>query len=512
VKKKDGSMRMCIDYRGLNKITIKNKYPLPRVDELFDRLLGAKYFSKIDLRSGYHQLRIYPDDIHKTAFNTRYGHFEWLVLPFGLTNAPASFMALMQEIFQPFLDQFVIVFLDDILIYSKSLEDHKRHLQQVLETLRKHKLYAKWEKCELIKSSVGFLGHVVSDQGIGMEKGKIQAINDWPQLKSVEDVRSFLGLAGYYRKFIKDFSRITAPLTDLLHNGVKFEWTEKQQIAFTQLKESMSTGPILILPDPKLPYVVATDASGYAIGAMLGQDQGKGVQPIAFLSKKMLPAEKNYPVHEQELLAIICALKEWRHYLHGARFKVITDHRSLRYIQTQPTLSARQARWLEFLQEFDFEIEYRPGKENVVADALSRRIDHLNQIRTETQVNDNELMKMIAHAYTDEWIAKVTASEDFSVQNGIVKYKDKVFVPDVAEVKSRILYEHHDAITAGHCGISKTRELVGRMFYWPKMQEDITRYINSCLSCQSNKPSNQAPMGLLQPLPVPETKWSQVPR
>jgi hypothetical protein len=337
VKKKDGSMRMCIDYRGLNKITIKNKYPLPRIDELFDRLLGAKYFSKIDLRSGYHQLRIYPEDIHKTAFNTRYGHFEWLVLPFGLTNAPASFMALMQEIFQPFLDKFVIVFLDDILIYSKTLAEHKTHLCQVLTTLRQHQLYAKWEKCELIKQNVSFLGHIVSEKGVEMEKGKIQAIVDWPELQSAEDVRSFLGLAGYYRKFIKDFSKITAPLTDLLHNGVKFEWTRKHQEAFETLKKAIINGPILIHPDPNLPYVVATDASGYAIGAMLGQDQGKGIQPIAFLSKKMLPAERNYPVHEQELLAIICALKEWRHYLHGSKFKVLTDHRSLRYLQTQPT-------------------------------------------------------------------------------------------------------------------------------------------------------------------------------
>ncbi len=245
VKKKDGSMRMCIDYRGLNRITIKNTYPLPRVDELFDRLLGAKYFSKIDLRSGYHQLRIHPEDIYKTAFNTRYGHFEWMVLPFGLTNAPASFMALMQEIFQPFLDNFVIVFLDDILIYSKTLKDHKDHLEQVLSMLRQHQLYAKLEKCELIKNKVGFLGHVVSDNGIEMEAAKINAISSWPVLKSVEDVRSFLGLAGYYRKFIQNFSAITAPLTDLIHKGAKYEWTSKQQVAFDKLKQAMIHGPIL---------------------------------------------------------------------------------------------------------------------------------------------------------------------------------------------------------------------------------------------------------------------------
>lgn len=514
VKKKDGSMRMCIDYRGLNRITIKNKYPLPRVDELFDRLHGAEYFSKIDLRSGYHQLRIHPDDIYKTAFNTRYGHFEWLVLPFGLTNAPASFMQLMQEIFQPFLDNFVIVFLDDILIYSKSLKEHKYHLSQVLQKLREHKLYAKLEKCELIKHKVGFLGHVVSDQGIEMEDGKIKAIASWPVLKSTEDVRSFLGLAGYYRRFIKDFSKISSPLTDLIHKGVAYEWTSKQQDAFDKLKQAIIQGPILILPDPKLPYVVTTDASGYAIGAMLGQDQGKGLQPIAFLSKKMLPAEKNYPVHEQELLAIICALREWRHYLHGAKFKVITDHRSLKYLQTQPNLSARQARWSEFLQQFDFEIEYRPGKENAVADALSRRSDHMNQVMSvESTAIGNELLESIKEASNPDWIKRVKEKNTdavVKVKDDIVYYKDRIYVPDVPSIKSKILYEHHDAVTAGHCGIFKTSELVSRYFYWPNMQEDIKKYIGSCLPCQSNKPSNQAPMGLLQPLPIPEKKWSQV--
>lgn len=378
VKKKDGTMRMCIDYRALNNITIKNSYALPRVDELFDRLQGAKYFSKIDLRSGYHQIRIASEDVSKTAFRTRYGHFEFLVLPFGLTNAPATFMHLMHQTFRAHLDDFVIVFLDDILIYSKSLHEHERHVSKVLEILRREKLYAKESKCELFKKEVEFLGHYVSDVGVRMMESKVKAVQEWPTPTKALHVRSFLGTAGYYRKFIRDFSKVAAPLTDLTKDGIKFVWSHPQEEAFRRLKSLMADAPILILPDPNLPYVINTDASGFAVGAVLQQDQGKGLQPIAFLSKKMKDAETRYPVHEQELLAIIHSLSTWRHYLHGAKFKIIvkTDHKSLQYFKTQPMLSGRQARWLSVIADYDFMIEYIDGKTNVVADGLSRRHDH----------------------------------------------------------------------------------------------------------------------------------------
>ena len=376
VKKKDGSMRMCVDYRALNNITIKNSYPLPRVDELFDRLQGAKFFSKIDLRSGYHQIRIDPGDIPKTAFRTRYGHFEFLVLPFGLTNAPATFMHLMHQTFRKQLDNFVLVFLDDILIFSKTLEEHEKHVEEVLSILRKEKLYAKESKCEMFQGEVEFLGHRVGHKGIRMMEDKVEAIKEWPTPVKVTDVRSFLGTAGYYHKFIKDFSGLALPLTHLTKNDVKFEWGQKQQEAFDSIKAAISTAPVLALPDPSLPFIVHTDASEFAIGAVLMQDQGKGEQPIAFLSKKMLDAETRYPVHEQELLAIIHALNSWRHYLSGTKFTIRTDHKSLEWFRTQPRLSGRQSRWIDTLANFDFNIEYMEGKRNVVADGLSRRRDH----------------------------------------------------------------------------------------------------------------------------------------
>jgi len=536
VKKKDGSMRMCVDYRALNAITVKNKYPLPRIDELFDRLQGAKFFSKIDLRSGYHQIRIQPDDVEKTAFRTRYGHFEFLVLPFGLTNAPATFMHLMHQIFRPHLDNFVLVFLDDILVYSASLEEHRRHVEMVLEILKANQLYAKESKCELFKTSVEFLGHIVDREGIHMMSDKVKAIMDWPAPKSIEDIRSFLGTIGYYRRFIHMFSEIAQPISSLLSKGVPFIWGEPQQQAFEALKLAVSREPTLILPDPSKPYVVTTDASGFAVGAVLQQDHGHGLQPIAYLSKKMLPAERNYPVHEQELLAIVVSLRAWRHYLHGSHFHIVvkTDHKSLQYFKTQPHLSARQTRWLDLLAEFDFHIEYMEGKDNVVADGLSRRPDHKEQVQQGIEAcqsaegtdvpsilasipmlsDSTELRKSIIDAYQhDEACLSLLKkpSEGYQVVEGLLMTAaNQVRIPDDASIRSRLLLECHDIPISGHLGTSKTMERVSRSFYWPGMHADVRRYVSTCLTCQANKPSTQLPMGKLQPLPIPERPWQVV--
>jgi hypothetical protein len=391
VKKKDGSVRMCIDYRALNQQTIRNRCSLPRVDELFDRVLGAKVFSKLDLRSGYHQIRLHPDDTSKTAFNTRFGHFEFLVLPFGLTNAPATFSTLMQTILHPYLDKFVVVFLDDILIYSKSEGEHKEHLRLVLQVLRKQRLFAKMSKCEFYKSEVNFLGHMISAEGLAVEPTKVKAVEEWPVCRSVDDIRSFLGLAGYYRRFVPNFSGVAAPLTDLTGKNKIWKWDREQDEAFQRIKAAITSAPVLLTADPSLPYTISTDASGFAIGAVLQQDQGAGLQPVAFMSKKMLPAERNYTVGEQEQLAIIQALKEWRHYVHGLKCDVLTDNRALEFIQTQQVLSSRQVRWAEFLSQFDLNIRYRPGKENVIADALSRRKDHS---RDDAYENDDQSVVM----------------------------------------------------------------------------------------------------------------------
>ncbi|CAI7771092.1 unnamed protein product [Closterium sp. NIES-54] len=311
-RKKEGDLRLCIDYRALNAITIKNKYPLPRVEELFDMLGEAKVFSKLHLRSGYHQIHLVEDDINKMAFRTRYGHFDFRVLPFGLTNVPATFMGLMNDIFWPFLDRFVIVFLDGILIFSKSLEEHARHLPIVLDTLHQHHIYGKLSKCTFARPSIGFLGHVISSKGIAIDPAKVQCLANWPAPRTVVELQSFIGLVKYYRKFIFNFSHICAPLTDLFRQGATFQWGQLQQTAFSSIKAALTSAPVLTVADPSRTYFMWTDASDVAVGAILCQDHGHGMQPLAFGSRKLQPAERNYAAHDWELHAIVHAIKTWR--------------------------------------------------------------------------------------------------------------------------------------------------------------------------------------------------------
>ncbi|GJU36235.1 putative reverse transcriptase domain-containing protein [Tanacetum coccineum] len=340
VKKKDGSFKMCIDYRELNKLTIKNRYPLPRIYDLVDELQGSQFFSKIDLRSGYHQLRVHEDDIPKTAFRTRYGHFEFTVMPFGLTNAPAIFMDLMNRVCRPYLDKFMIVFIDDILIYSKTQEEHVEHLR-----------------------------HVINGNGIHVDPSKIEVVKNWKAPRTPTEVRSFLGLAGYYRRFIENFSKIAKSLTILTQKSKTFDWGEEQELAFQTLKDKLCNAPVLALPDGPEDFVVYCDASGIGLGCVLMQ-RGK---VIAYASRQLKIHEKNYTTHDLELGAVVFALKIWRHYLYGTKSVIYTDHKSLQHIFSQKELNMRQRRWIELFSDYDCEIRYHPGKANVVADALSRK-------------------------------------------------------------------------------------------------------------------------------------------
>jgi hypothetical protein len=370
VKKKDESLRICIDYRPLNAATIKNKYPLPRIDVLFDQLVGAKVFSKIDLRSGYHQIKIRASDIPKTAFSTRYGLYEFLVMSFGLTNAPAYFMYLMNSVFMPELDKFVVVFINDILVYSKNEEEHAGHLHIVLQRLREHHLYAKLSKCDFWLKEIKFLGHTISQASIAVDPDKVQEVMNWKPPTIVRQIRSFLGLAGYYRRFIPDFSRIAKPITELLKKEAKFVWGQKCEDAFHALRQHLTTAPVLAQPDSNKPFDVYCDASGTGLGCVLMQDN----RVIAYASRALRPHEQNYPTHDLELAAVVHALKMWRHYLMGTHCNIFTDHKSLNYIFTQADLNMRQGRWLELIKDYDLDVHYHPGKANVVADALSRKL------------------------------------------------------------------------------------------------------------------------------------------
>ena len=310
VQKKDGSWRFCVDYRRLNDITIKNRFPMPLVDEILDELAGTSYFSKLDMRSGYHQVRMKKGEEPKTAFKTHHGHFEFRVMPFGLTNAPATFQCIMNDILSPFLRKFVLVFLDDILVYSPTLQDHVIHLEKVLSKLREHKLYMKRSKCSFAQHQLEYLGHIISDQGVSTDPAKTAAMMQWPIPTTVTEVRGFLGLTGYYRKFVKHYGLIAKPLTQLLKKK-QFCWSPDAQQAFDNLKQAMSTTPVLTLPDFNVPFVVETDASEIGVGAVLMQRD----QPVAFLSKALGPAHQKLFIYEKEFLALIMAVEKWRPYL-----------------------------------------------------------------------------------------------------------------------------------------------------------------------------------------------------
>ncbi|WVZ76070.1 hypothetical protein U9M48_024072 [Paspalum notatum var. saurae] len=335
-----GGKRLCVDYWPLNAVTIKNKYPLPHIDILFDQLVGAKVFSKIDLRSGYYQIKIREEDIPKTAFSTRYGLYEYLVMSFGLTNSPAFFMYMMNSVFMNELDKFVVVFIDDILIYSKSEEEHKEHLRIVLTRLREHKLYAKFSKCAFCLKEVSFLGHILSKKGVAVDPSKVKDILNWKQPETVTEIRSFLGLAGYYRRFIKDFSKTAKPMTSLTKKNATYVWSSNCEEAFQTLKKLLTSAPVLAQPDVTKPFDMYCDASGNGLGRVLMQEG----RVIAYASRQLRKHEANYPTHDLELAAVVHALKIWRHYLLGNTCHIYTDHKSLKYILTQPELNMRQRR------------------------------------------------------------------------------------------------------------------------------------------------------------------------
>ncbi|GBG80616.1 hypothetical protein CBR_g31076 [Chara braunii] len=344
VPKKEGELRMCIDYRGLNAITVKNVEPLPRIDDLLDRVQGCKYFSKIDLKSGYHQIEVHPDDQYKTAFHTKYGHYKFIVMPFGLTNTLATFQRCMNDLFRPWLDKFVVVYLDDILVFSKTLQEHQGHLRQVLEKLREANFKINAKKCEWAKTQVLYLGHVLNGDGIKPEDSKLAAIRDWSTPCTLTELRSFLGLANYYRKFVRNFSTIVAPLRRLLKKEAIWQWDKDCTSALKRLKRALIEYPVLKVTDPSLPFVVTTDASQYWIGIVLQQDDGHGYRPVEFMSARM-PSEKvATSTYERELYALRQVLDHWKHYLLGRHFKVYSDHETLRWLKMQAKMTPKLTR------------------------------------------------------------------------------------------------------------------------------------------------------------------------
>ena len=543
VRKKDGTLRMCIDYRALNKITTPNRYPIPRIDDLLDQMQGATVFSSLDLASGYHQIRISADDVPKTAFTSPFGHYEFKVLCFGLSNAPATFQSVMNHIFRSQIGKYVVVYLDDILIFSRNAEEHAKHLDEVLGILEQNELFAKLSKCDLNKPELLYLGHVLGRDGIKVNPKKVESVRSWPVPKNVHELRSFLGLTNYFRRFIRGYSKRAKALTDLCKDKSAWQWTDREAEAFENLKLDLCDAPVLALPDPSKPYEVVADASDFAIGAVLLQDG----RPIAFESAKLKPSEVGWTTTDKEMLASVHAMRTWRCYLEGVSAEnvlLITDHNPNTY---QPTkdLHGRQIRWSEFLSRFRFTWQHRPGRLNV-ADPISRRADysgcdhgtisadhccgtmtrgssegHSAGAAAESSEDNGsfvrapdylaELGQTVQEGYmTDAWFRSESNIKPLHQANGYWWHGARLVIPEHAELRQRIMSEHHDTPYSGHLGVNRTERLVARQYWWPAMRADIVSYVQTCPTCQQNKPQPLKPAGDLQPLQIPVRPWSSV--
>ncbi|PKA46982.1 putative mitochondrial protein [Apostasia shenzhenica] len=515
IKKKDGSWRLCVDYRELNSKTIRDRFPIPVIEELLDELHGSTYFSKLDLRSGYWQVRMMEEDIRKTAFRTHEGHYEFLVMPFGLTNAPVTFQKLMNSIFKPYLRIFVLVFFDDILVYSRTWDEHLHHLKTVLDVLATHSLKVKRNKCDFAVQSIEYLGHCISSRGVSTDPNKIRAIVEWPKPSSVRELRGFLGLAGYYRRFIKDYGKISRGLTELLKKDA-FKWDSQAEVSFSQLKQQLSQPPVLALPDFTQPFVVETDACGAGIGAVLMQSG----RPIAYFSKGLSTKHQQLPVYDKEMLAIVAAIQKWRPYLLGNHFKVKTDHQSLRFLLEQRITTPTQQKWLSKLAGYDFEIIYRKGQENIAADALSRRTqtasitlnavlegmptELLNGVRNSWNL-DAKLLDIIRQLQN-----KITVNKPYTWQNNLLRWKGKLVIGSDFALRQQLIQMIHMGSMGGHSGFIPTLHKLKSMFHWKGMGKATKIFIQECNVCQQNKYETSSKSGPLQPLPIPEKVWTNV--
>ncbi|CUA71631.1 Transposon Tf2-11 polyprotein [Rhizoctonia solani] len=503
VKKKDGSLRLVVDYRKLNEATKKNSYPLPRQDDLLAKIQGAKIFTKLDLRWGYNNVRVKEGDEWKTAFRTKYGLFETKVMPFGLTNAPAAFQHFMNDILRDLLDVTVIVYLDDILIFSKNPGEHTAHVKEVLKRLQENQLFCKASKCFFNTTTVEYLGIMISPKGISIEKGKVEAIQSWPTPKTRKQVQSFLGFANFLRRFIPDFSKMSRPLNDLIPKDKTWQWGDKEEKGFMDIKRALCEAPVLRHPDPEKPYFLETDASGVAMGAVLSQRQEDGrLHPVAYMSKSFQGAAHNYDTHDKELLAIIEALQHWRIFLEGTAdpITIFTDHRNLEYWKESRNFNRRHARWHLLLAGFNFRIHYQPGKQSGKPDALSRRSDHGDvppepQVMLPTEVfanlgeipEESSLEDVIRDQIDkDESLSEILAFlerngpappsiakqfRDYSLQDGFLMYQGKILIPDYEPLKNNLLRLHHDAPHAGHPGEQRTLELLRNLPKEPPPEE-----------------------------------------
>ena len=637
VKKPDGGLRVCVDYRALNALTIRNRNAPPLIRETLAKLCTAKWYSKFDIIAAFNEIRMKEGHEQKTAFLTRYGLFEYLVMPFGLCNAPGTFQAFINETLRDFLDVFCTAYLDDILVYSSTERDHVHHVRQVLEKLREVGLFLDINKCDFHVTSVKYLGIIITTDGLQMDPSKVEAIQQWKAPRCLKDVQSFLGFANFYRRFIKGYSKIASPLSRLTKSDQKaftYPWPDDgpENQAFEQLKKAFTNAPALAHFNPDLETWVETDASDYVVAAILSQRDLQGVlRPVAYLSKKMSPQECNYEIYDKELLAIVRAFEEWHPELAGTPvedpIKILSDHRNLEYFMTTKQLNRRQARWAEFLSEFNFLITYRPGKQGTKPDSLTRRSQDLplgigdarnkfqhqvllKQVHLDKGVNnaaelavllldekqhtvaelaamiydmseqeisdgelneepsedlrrpsggesnedppdanlvpnaeesneesadgtlmsDEDLLQQIRNGYeVDELAQAVIAAKesghrklppvyggakvelaDCEIVNGQLYVTKRLYIPDIPELRTKIIEKFHTSKPAGHAGRAVTYHRLSSHYYWPGMTDTVQRYIRNCHTCKRTKAYREAKAGLLKPLPIPERYWQDI--
>ena len=485
VKKKDGNLRLAIDYRGLNAITIRDAYPLPRVDTMLSILGRNRYFSTIDLASGFWQIPMHPEDRHLTAFVTEQGLFEFNVMPFGLCNAPATFQRLMDKVLKGIKWKICTVYIDDILIFSANFENHLKDLEEVFIRLKDANLSIKINKCNFARNQLPFLGYIATREGIKTDKSKVEAVKNWETPKSLTDVSSFLGLAGFYRHFIRNFSIIAEPLNRLKRNHQNFEWTEEQENSFQKIKTALITAPVLRYPDFTKIMEIHTDASTFGLGAVLAQrDESNKPYPISYSSRSLNDNEKKYGITELEALAVVWSVKKFRQYIEGSYFIIYTDHAALKWLMTIKDNSTRLTRWSLTLQAYNFDIIHKAGKSNQDADALSRQ-PHTENILALTGLDIRSLQNTDVECQNILKLFNNGKREDINMKNGIIYGNGRILLPECLRLD--IIKENHDSPLGGHQGMTRTTTRIHKKFYWPKMDEDIHNYIKKCVICARTK-------------------------
>jgi hypothetical protein len=514
VKKKTGEFRFCIDYRQLNNITKKDAFPLPRIQDLLDSVGGAKYFTTLDMKSGYHAIPMKKEDREKTAFVTPDGHFQYKVMPFGLTNAPSTYQKMITTLFAGKIWKNCLAYLDDVIIYTQTFDDHLEEIKEVFNLLREANLKLNPEKCVFAAKEVKYLGHIIAEKGITPDPSKVQAVMDFPRPTTVKEIRSFIGLSSYYRKFIKNFAQISGPIVKLTKKDQPYKWREEQEESFKQLKQALCDAPVLTHLMEECEVELHTDASGFGIGVVLVQKEAEGEKVLGYASRRLSKAEINYTITEKECLAIVYGIAQFRPYLYGRKFTIVTDHCALCWLTKVKNPNGRVCRWSLMLQEYNYEVRYKTGRKHLDADCLSRapieteevddneiwRIDldedELQDFRDE-QIKDKQVKKII------ERLQKGIPDKKYRMKNQLLYHQRnkqpihqlRVVVP--IDIRPRILEENHDHSTAGHLGITRTIDRISKKYYWPKMKQYIYHYVRTCKKCQMRKGTKIAKEGLL---------------